>query len=79
MHPVSNSCIGEPCVMCQREKKSHQTIRGVSVDTSDDREYATHKVGEEIAEDDPNPARHNLVAYVCCKHFREVFGDWACG
>lgn len=30
---------------------------------------ATHKVGEEIMADDPNPIRHNLTAYVCCRHF----------
>lgn len=36
---------------------------------------ATHKVGEEIMWDDPTPARHNLTAYVCCHHFRLLFGD----
>lgn len=36
--------------------------------------YAAHKVGEEIAHDDPNAARHNFTAYVCCKHFRIIFG-----
>ncbi len=35
---------------------------------------ATHKLGEEILHDDPNPARHNLTAYVCCQHFREIVG-----
>jgi hypothetical protein len=30
---------------------------------------ATHKVGEELALDDPNPYRHNLTAYVCCRCF----------
>lgn len=33
------------------------------------RQPATHKVGEEILFDDPNPIRHNLTAYVCCWHF----------
>lgn len=33
---------------------------------------ATHKLGEEIMADDPNPTRHNLVAYVCCTHFTAV-------
>lgn len=33
---------------------------------------ATHKVGEEILHDDPNPIRHNLTAYVCCDHFYAV-------
>lgn len=33
------------------------------------REPATHKVGEELFHDDPNPYRHNLTAYVCCWHF----------
>lgn len=35
---------------------------------------ATHKVGEEIQDDDPLPHRHNLTAYVCCTHFRMIFG-----
>jgi len=39
---------------------------------------ATHKVGEEIAHDDPNQARHNLTAYVCCKDFRTIMGPSAC-
>lgn len=40
-------------------------------------EPATHKIGEEIQLDDPNPNRHNLTAYVCCSHFRMLFGDSA--
>lgn len=40
---------------------------------------ATHKVGEEIAHDDPNPIRHNLTAYVCCAHFTTIMGlAWPC-
>lgn len=35
---------------------------------------ATHKIGEEIMSDDPNPQRHNFTAYVCCTHFRAIFG-----
>lgn len=35
---------------------------------------ATHKVGEEIFYDDPNGYRHNFTAYVCCKHFKQIFG-----
>lgn len=42
-----------------------------------DKTSATHKVGEEILHDDPNPARHNLTAYVCCKHFALIFGSLA--
>ncbi|OHA86614.1 MAG: hypothetical protein A3A96_01950 [Candidatus Zambryskibacteria bacterium RIFCSPLOWO2_01_FULL_39_39] len=38
---------------------------------------ATHKVGEEILSDDPNPIRHNLTAYVCCLHFGQIFGPVA--
>lgn len=40
-------------------------------------EPATHKVGEELLPDDPQPARHNLTAYVCCAHFRMLFGPAA--
>lgn len=35
---------------------------------------ATHKVGEEIPFDDPQHSRHNYTAYVCCMHFRAIFG-----
>ncbi len=38
---------------------------------------ATHKLGEEIAHDDPSPSRHNLTAYVCCKHFVLILGKAA--
>ena len=37
---------------------------------------AIAKVGEEIMNDDPFQNRHNLTAYVCEKHFRELFGDF---
>jgi hypothetical protein len=36
---------------------------------------ASHKVGEHIFSDDPNPMRHNLTAYVCCEHFGLIFGS----
>jgi hypothetical protein len=39
---------------------------------------ATHKLGEEIMHDDPIPYRHNLTAYVCCRHFQMVLGQAAC-
>jgi hypothetical protein len=38
---------------------------------------ATHKVGEEILNGDPNPIRHNLTNYVCCRHYKMIFGDLA--
>jgi len=51
---------------------------------------ATHKVGEEISFDEPQPelsdtfgfppviiGRHNLTAYVCCERFRQLFGPAA--
>ena len=38
---------------------------------------AMHKVGEEILDDDRNPQRHNLTAYVCCECFGEIFGPSA--
>jgi len=50
---------------------------------------ATHKVGEEIPQDEPLPAvlpegfpawlyaRHNLTAYVCCELFHKLFGPAA--
>lgn len=64
-HHISITTEGERCTMCG--------------------EPATHKVGEEIAYDDPTgwqevlghtlPARHNFTAYVCCAHFRAIFGS----
>lgn len=36
---------------------------------------ATHKVGEEILFDDPQPVRHNYTAYVCCDCFLMIFGN----
>lgn len=33
---------------------------------------AHRKVGEEIFDDDPQPIRHNLTAYVCYKHFTRI-------
>lgn len=63
-HFVSATCEGETCSMCGAP--------------------ATHKVGEEIARDDPTAwrdvlghtllTRHNFTAYVCCEHFRAIFG-----
>jgi hypothetical protein len=60
LHFVSESCEGEDCVICQT--LSHEKVP------------ATHKVGEEIQHDDINPGRHNLTSYVCCRHFRLIFG-----
>jgi hypothetical protein len=39
-------------------------------------EDAIAKVGEEIMNDDPFSARHNLTAYICEKHYRELFGNY---
>lgn len=38
---------------------------------------ATHKVGEVLLFDDPNPIRHELTAYICCKCFQSLFGIYA--
>ena len=38
---------------------------------------ASHKIGEEIPPDDPDPHRHNLTAYLCCDHFGLVLGPAA--
>lgn len=35
-------------------------------------EPAKRKVGEEIFHDDPIPYRHNLTAYVCLNHFKQI-------
>lgn len=38
---------------------------------------ATHKIGEELQFDDPDTTPQNLTAYVCCAHFRLLFGSAA--
>lgn len=38
---------------------------------------AVRKVGEEIPYDDPLRNRHNLTAYVCARHFAQLFGATA--
>ncbi len=38
---------------------------------------ATHKVEEVIIEGDPNPLRHPLTNYICCNHYKKVFGALA--
>lgn len=58
---VSGSCLGEICSIC---------IKHLGV-----RVTATCKVGEEIAVDDPNLPRHNLTAYLCSRHFDEIFSS----
>lgn len=35
---------------------------------------ATHKVGEEKFPDDKRSWAHNLTAYVCCEHFKQIMG-----
>lgn len=34
---------------------------------------ATHKVGEEIQDDQPRVV-HNLTQYICCEHFAMIVG-----
>lgn len=42
------------------------------------RNPATHKIGEEIFDDDgPLAYRHNFTAYVCCACFGMIFGPSA--
>lgn len=38
---------------------------------------AVAKVAEVILYDDPNPARHELTAYICKAHFIQMFGPAA--
>lgn len=38
---------------------------------------AEHKVNENIFFDDPYPARHELTAYLCHYHFRQIMGPAA--
>ena len=73
-HFVSECCKGEKCTFW---------IIDPRVISSADKPYvacghpATHKVGEEMFEDDPNPIRHNLTAYVCCAHYCAIMGVFA--
>ena len=36
---------------------------------------AQAKVGEEILHDDPFHERHNLTAYICRGHFKQIMGE----
>ncbi|MFA5020952.1 MAG: hypothetical protein WC517_02750 [Patescibacteria group bacterium] len=35
---------------------------------------ATHKISEEISPNDPFSNRHPWSSWVCCEHFRRIFG-----
>ncbi len=62
-HFVSAMYLGESCGPCRREGRSTD---------------ATHKIGEEIAFDDPSDRdRHNLTQYVCCEHYARLMGPLA--
>jgi len=63
MHPVSDCCNGEQCGMCWRSSDPPTKVQ------------ATHKVGEEILPGE-NEMRHNYTQYVCCEHFKQIFGPW---
>lgn len=60
-HYVSQTCIGEVC-----------SFRPDVVSRCN--RQATHKIGEEIATDDPNPIRHNATSYLCCEHYCKSLG-----
>ncbi len=67
LHYVASTTKGERCMRCTNT--------------------ANHKVGEEISQEEAlwiatqaaNEAipimRHNFTAYLCCVHFRELFGS----
>ena len=38
---------------------------------------AKHKVAETIFDDDPIQSRHELTAYICDTHFRQIMGPAA--
>jgi hypothetical protein len=40
---------------------------------------ASHKIGEVIMRDDPNPDRHELTVYQCCVCFRTTVLTDQCG
>jgi hypothetical protein len=61
-HFVGQSCGGELCGVCFRAGKKTP---------------AAHKLGEEIPDDYPSQATHNLTQYVCCEHFKQVVGPGA--
>jgi hypothetical protein len=69
IHPIPPQCRGERCTICGGQ--------------------AHHKVGEEFLDGQGDlempgafpiaswmnmPIRHNLTAYLCCGHFRQVMG-----
>ncbi len=38
---------------------------------------ATHKINEEMLDEEPNPERNNLTSHVCCEHYQSIFGFMA--
>ncbi len=87
-HFISASCQGEKCCYVVERGKTlgdgmfmlvpegdgyHHPVYPSEADTRCGVQ-ATHKVGEEIAHDDPQPIRHGYTAYLCCDHFARVMG-----
>ena len=72
---ISEACRGEACTVCC-------SIKNPSVLDPNffGNETATHKIGEEILFDDPrnHAPHHNLTAYVCCAHFKNIFAVKEC-
>jgi len=63
-HFVSASCKGEYC------KQQYYNWTWEEMETC--YSPATHKVAEEIPNDDPMPYRHELTQYLCCRHFSSL-------
>jgi hypothetical protein len=61
MEFVSRYCKGEKCSMCWKQETKLAP--------------ATHKISEQIFDDDPNRNRHPLTLYICDKHFNSIFAN----
>src|SRR3989344_2692973 len=68
-----------PKVKVKKKRKAGKVTHFISASCQGEKcqicgQTATHKVGEEIAPDDPLPERHNYTSYVCCQHFHMIMG-----
>ena len=85
-HFISASCGGEICMMCWHE--GHNGVPAthkVGEELPSDAPVPRHikEAAEQLGWSDKDcrvralNSRHNLTAYICCKHFGMIFGQLA--
>ena len=63
MHFISTACINEKCSMCKKQA-THKVSEEIIFDNTS--EYSAYTISEGM--------RHPFTNYVCCKHFKMIFG-----